>query len=208
MDILTLRKSRLEAVRAVNKWREEYESLRQQALEIRRNVERKDQEITAAMSRLQNLNQKMKQYDDSLEPLKMELRVKTTHLEKQRGQLEAILQRKENVERLLKEHSENISALEAEMSSDFKKALTANEERQLEQLNNTIQDLQKQWNDLSNSRREIRGPEETPGGRFAGKSPSEARYSEQPRHRHTFFWQLWKPQGSAARTQTFPEGCR
>jgi structural maintenance of chromosome 3 (chondroitin sulfate proteoglycan 6) len=151
------RKSRLEAVRAVNKWREEYESLRQQALEIRRNVERKDQEITAAMSGLQKLNQKMNQYDDSLEPLKLELRVKTIHLEKQRGQLEANLQRKENVERLLKEHSENISGLEAEMSSDFKKALTANEERQLEQLNNTIQDYQKQWNDLSNSRRELEG---------------------------------------------------
>jgi structural maintenance of chromosome 3 (chondroitin sulfate proteoglycan 6) len=149
------RKSRLEAVRAVNKWRDEYESLRQQALEIRRNVERKDQEITGAMSVLQKLNQKMNQYDDSLEPLKMELRVKGAHLQKQRDQLEANLQRKENIERLLKEHGENISALQAEMSSDFKKALTANEEHQLEQLNTEIQDLQKQWNDVSNSRREL-----------------------------------------------------
>jgi structural maintenance of chromosome 3 (chondroitin sulfate proteoglycan 6) len=65
------------------------------------------------------------------------------------------LQRKENIERLLKEHGENISALQAEMSSDFKKALTANEEHQLEQLNTEIQDLQKQWNDVSNSRREL-----------------------------------------------------
>jgi structural maintenance of chromosome 3 (chondroitin sulfate proteoglycan 6) len=145
----------LEAVRAVNKWRAEYESLRQQALEIRRNVERKDQEITAAMSEQQKLTQKMNQYDDSLEPLKMELRVKTSHLERQKDQLEANVQRKENVERLLKEHGDNISGLEAEKASDFKKALTANEERQLEQLNASIQDLQKQWNDLSNNRREL-----------------------------------------------------
>jgi structural maintenance of chromosome 3 (chondroitin sulfate proteoglycan 6) len=33
--------------------------------------------------------------------------------------------------------------------------LTANEELQLEQLNTTVQDLQKQWNDLSKSRREL-----------------------------------------------------
>lgn len=151
------RKSRLEAVRTVNKWRNEYESLRQQALEIRRNVERKDQEITAAMGENQKVNQKMNQHDDSLEPLKMELRAKAAHLERQKDQLEASLQRKENVERLLKEHSDNISGLESEKASDFKKALTANEERQLEQLNTTIQDLQKQWNDLSNSRRELEG---------------------------------------------------
>jgi structural maintenance of chromosome 3 (chondroitin sulfate proteoglycan 6) len=151
------RKSRLEAVRAVNKWRDAYENLRQQALEIRRNVERKDQEITAAMSNQQKLNQKLNQFEDSLEPLKMELRVKTAHLEKLRDQLEANSQRKENVEKLLKEHGDNISGLEAEMASDFKKALTANEERQLEQLNNTIQDLQKQWNEMSSSRRELEG---------------------------------------------------
>jgi structural maintenance of chromosome 3 (chondroitin sulfate proteoglycan 6) len=147
----------LEAVRAVNKWRDEYESLRQQALEIRRNVERKDQEITAAMSEQQKLTQRLNQYDDSLEPLKMELRVKTSHLERQKDQLEANLQRKENVEKLLKEHGDNISGLEAEKASDFKKALTANEERQLEQLNTTIQNLMKQWNELSNSRRELEG---------------------------------------------------
>ena len=151
------RKSRLEAVRAVNNWRDKYESLRQQALEIRRNVERKDQEITAEMSQLHKLNQKMNQYDDSLEPLKTELRVKSAQLDKQRDQLEANLQRRENVERLLKEHGDNISGLESEMASDFKKALTANEERQLEQLNTMIQDLQKQWNDMSNSRRELEG---------------------------------------------------
>ncbi|KAG0647721.1 Chromosome segregation sudA [Hyphodiscus hymeniophilus] len=151
------RKSRLEAVRAVNKWREEYESLRQQTLDIRRNVERKDQEITAAMSGLQRLNQKLNQYDDSHESLKAERKAKIAHLERQRDQLEASLQRKENVERLLKEHGENISGLEAEMASDFKKSLTADEERQLEQLNADMQELQKQWNDLSNSRRELEG---------------------------------------------------
>jgi structural maintenance of chromosome 3 (chondroitin sulfate proteoglycan 6) len=149
------RKSRLQAVRAVNKWRDECESLRQQAREIQRSVERKHQEITAVRSELQKLDQNLKRYDDGLEPLKAELRGKASQLEKQKDQLEANLQRKENVERLLKEHGDNISGLEAEMASDFKRALTASEERQLEQLNTTIQDLHKQWNDISNSRREL-----------------------------------------------------
>ena len=151
------RKSRLEAVRTFNKWREEFESLRQQALEIQHNIERKDQETTAAMSELSKLKQKLIQYDDSHGPLSMELKAKNFHLEKQRDQLEANSQRKENVERLLKEYGENISGLEAEISSDFKKMLTADEESQIEQLNNDMQDFQKQWNELSNSRRELEG---------------------------------------------------
>jgi structural maintenance of chromosome 3 (chondroitin sulfate proteoglycan 6) len=87
----------------------------------------------------------------------MELRAKNTHLDKHRDQLESNLKRKENVEKLLQEYSDNISGFEAEMSSEFKKVLTADEERQLEQLNTTIPDLQKQWNELSKSRRELEG---------------------------------------------------
>ena len=151
------RKSRLQAVRVVNRWRDEYESLTERALQIKRNIESKDQEITAAMGEHQKLNQKLNQYDDSREPLQVELRVKNIHLDKQRDQLESNLKRKEEVEKLLKEYSDNISGFEAEMSSEFKKALTADEERQLEQLNTTVQDLQKQWNDLSKSRRELEG---------------------------------------------------
>ena len=149
------RKSRLEAVRTVNKWRDEYESLRDRALEIRKEVELKDQEITAAMSELQKLEQKLRQLDDGFDPLKRELRVKTSHIEKQRGQLEANLRRREAVERLTKDYSDSISGLEAELASDFKKALSANEERQLEQLNNTVQECQRQWNGFTKSRQEL-----------------------------------------------------
>jgi structural maintenance of chromosome 3 (chondroitin sulfate proteoglycan 6) len=149
------RKSRLDAVRTVNKWRDEYESLRDRALEIRKEVERKDQEITAAMSDLQKLEQKLRQLDDGFDPLKRELRAKTSHVEKQREQLDANLRRREAVERLTKDYSDSITNFEAELASDFKKALSSNEERQLEQLNNTVQECQKQWNEFRNSRQEL-----------------------------------------------------
>jgi structural maintenance of chromosome 3 (chondroitin sulfate proteoglycan 6) len=50
---------------------------------------------------------------------------------------------------------EEISAHEAEIGTDFKKNITAAEERELEQLSNLSQQLQRQWNDLSNQRREL-----------------------------------------------------
>jgi len=151
------RRSRLEAVRAVNRWRDEYEELRARTLEIRKESEAKDQEVTAAMGELQKMEQKLKHYDDGFDPLKMDLRVKTSHLDKQKDQLDANLRRKDVVENLLKDYGESISGFEAEIASEFKKALTPNEERQLEQLNTTIQDLQKQWNELSQGRRELEG---------------------------------------------------
>jgi structural maintenance of chromosome 3 (chondroitin sulfate proteoglycan 6) len=149
------RRSRLDAVRAVNKWRDEYESLRERALEIRQEVERKDQEITAAMGELQKLEQKLRQWDDGFDPLKRELRVKSAHLEKQKDQLEANLKRRDVVENLIKDYGDSIAGFEAEISSELKKALTANEEHQLEQLNSIVQESQKQWNELSKSRREL-----------------------------------------------------
>jgi structural maintenance of chromosome 3 (chondroitin sulfate proteoglycan 6) len=151
------RKSRLVAVRAVNKWRDEYESLRDRALEIRRNVERKDQEITGAMSELQKLEQKLRQFDDGLDPLRGELKIKVQQLDRLKDQLDKTIRQREVVENLIKDYGDSISGFEMEMATEFKKALTSNEERQLEQLNASVQDLQKQWNELSKSRRELEG---------------------------------------------------
>ncbi|KAF8855900.1 RecF/RecN/SMC protein [Acephala macrosclerotiorum] len=151
------RKSRLEAVRALNKWRDEYETLRSRSDEIRREGEQKENEILEAHGELHKLEQKLRRLDDSFDPLKNQLRNKSTHLEKQREQLESNSRRRETVEKLMKDLGDTISAFEAELSSDFKKALSANEERQLEQLNTTVQELQQQWNDLSKARRELEG---------------------------------------------------
>lgn len=151
------RRSRLEAVRAVEKWREEYEGHRSRARQIRTEIEAKDQEITAAMGNLQKLEQKLRQLDDSFDPLKGELRSKTTHIERQKDQLETKLRRKDNVESMLKQYDDQIGAFEAELSSEFKQALTANEERQLEEANSTVQGLKAEWNELSKKRRDLEG---------------------------------------------------
>ncbi|CVL10171.1 structural maintenance-chromosome 3 (chondroitin sulfate proteoglycan 6) [Fusarium proliferatum] len=149
------RKSRLHAVQAVNKWRDEYERLLAQSRDIRKQTELKDQEITAAMSDLQKANERLRQAVDGVEPLNHELFNKLKHLNKEQSHLEAAKKRRDAVEKNMNSFLEDLAAHEAELGSDFKKTLTAAEERQLEELGTSTQELQKQWNELSRARRDL-----------------------------------------------------
>ncbi|KAI9166803.1 Chromosome segregation protein sudA [Paramyrothecium foliicola] len=149
------RKSRLEAVQAANKSRNEYEKLIEQSREIRRQIDLKDQEITSAMSEVQKLEQKLRQAEDGFEPLKHELRNKSAHLENERIHLDSAIKRRDTVEKNMNGFMEEIAAHEAEVATDFKKSLTPAEEAQLEGLTGTVQQLQKQWNEVSNTRRDL-----------------------------------------------------
>jgi structural maintenance of chromosome 3 (chondroitin sulfate proteoglycan 6) len=149
------RKSRLDAVKTVSKWRDEYAQKVEESDEIRRQIERKDQEITRSMGDLQKAEQKLRQVDDGFEPLKAELRAKTGHLESERTQLDSAIKRRETIDRHMKAFSESISAHEAELASEFKKALTPAEENQLEELGRRVQEFHKQWIDFSKKRGEL-----------------------------------------------------
>lgn len=149
------RKSRLEAVRAVSKWRDEYDGYKARQREIKSEIERKDQEITAAMGEQRKVERNLRQLDDSFDPLKAELRGKLTHLDRRKDEVDAKSKRRENVDAILKQYAESISANQAELSSEFKKALSREEEQQLDQLNTTVQNLKVQWNELVKSRREL-----------------------------------------------------
>ncbi|KAI9055412.1 hypothetical protein LZ554_000366 [Drepanopeziza brunnea f. sp. 'monogermtubi'] len=149
------RKSRLQAVRAVNKWRDEYEALLARLEELRKESESKDNEINRALGNLHKLQQQLSRMDDSFDPLQKELRTSNLQLDKLRYSLEANIRQKEVVDQMIRDHGDTLSALEADLASPFKKALTSDEERQLESLNTTVQDLQREWNELSKSRREL-----------------------------------------------------
>lgn len=151
------KRSRLEAVRNVNKWRDQYENHVTEAARIQRQIEIKDQEITRAMGELQKLDARVRQVDSGFEPLKAELRSKSNQLERQKEHLTAVLNRLGVAEKNMKDFGDTIAAHEAELSSDFKKALTANEERQLEEFDKQATTLHKQWNEVSAKRRELEG---------------------------------------------------
>ncbi|KAL6832561.1 RecF/RecN/SMC [Trichoderma camerunense] len=147
------RKSRLEAVQAANKWREEYDGLIEQSRNIRRQIELKDQEITGAMSEVQKLEQRLRQAEDGFEPLKHELRNRSSHIENERSRLDGAIRRRDAVEKNMSGFLQEVAAHESELGTDFKKTLTTAEERELEGSSRTVQQLQKQWNEISNNRR-------------------------------------------------------
>jgi structural maintenance of chromosome 3 (chondroitin sulfate proteoglycan 6) len=149
------RKSRLEAVRSVNKWRDEFDGYKERQREIKKEIERKDQQITAAMGEQRKVEQRLRQLDDSFDPLKTELRSKSANLDRKKDDLDAKTKRRDTVDATLKQYDDSISANQAELSSEFKKALSGEEEQQLEQLNTTVQNLKTQWNELVKNRREL-----------------------------------------------------
>lgn len=149
------RRSRLEAVRNANELRDQFDGHMAEAEGIRRSIEVKDQEITRAMGELQKLEQEMRQLENGFEPLKAELRSKTAHLERETDHLGAVMNRLAAVEKNMKEFGDNLVAYEAELATEFKKALSPAEERQLEEFSDQAQQLQKEWNEVCNKRREL-----------------------------------------------------
>lgn len=150
-------KSRLEAVRAVSKLRDEFEELVSQSSDIRSKIEKKDQEITRATGEQKKLALELSKMDSGYTSMLAELNAKNNQIVREQDRLEAAMKRRDAVNRNMKEFGDNLSAHEAELASDFKKALTANEERQLEDLSGIVRDLQKQWNETSSARREMEG---------------------------------------------------
>ncbi|KAJ9645725.1 Structural maintenance of chromosomes protein 3 [Coniosporium tulheliwenetii] len=142
------RQSRIDAIKNVTKWRTEYENQKNRVEEVRRALEQKDQEITRAVGELQKLEQQRQQLENSYGPLRQELRSKSADLQNERDALDAKHRTRENIEAAIRELGEQQSAYEAEMAAPFAKALSREEEQQLETLSTSVQDLRRQYAEL------------------------------------------------------------
>ncbi|KAJ9220026.1 hypothetical protein DTO207G8_5287 [Paecilomyces variotii] len=149
------RSSRLEAMKNLSKWREEYEAKRNRGTEIRRELEKMDQMITRAVGELQKLEQRRQQVHGSSGPLRQELRSKRDLLQNKIDNLDAKRRALRNIESNLAALNDQVNALEAELSSPFSKALTGEEEGRLDTLNSMVQDLRRQYSELSSRRSEL-----------------------------------------------------
>ena len=149
---LDTRHSRLQAVRNVSKWRDEYDTHKGRSMEIKRILERKDQEITQAVGALQKFEQKRQQQANSYGPLRQELRNKALSLDIKKDSLDKKERAKANIEASFKSLNDQQTAHEAEISSPFKKDLTTEEEATLENLNSTVQDLRRKYSECSSTR--------------------------------------------------------
>lgn len=149
------RQSRLEAVKALTKWRDEFETKKTRANEIRRDLEKLDQQVTKAVGELQKLEQRKHQFHGNSGPLRQELRSKRDLLQNKNDNLDAKQRTLRNIENNLTALTTQVDALQAEVSSPFQKALTAEEERELESLGLTAQSLRRQYGELSRQRSEL-----------------------------------------------------
>ena len=147
--------SRLQAVRNVSKWRDECDTLRARFTDIKKSLERKNQEVTQAIGALRKLEQRSQAKESSYGPLRQELRSKTSALENKQDSLDKKRRAKISIESSFKSLTDQQNALEAEIASAFKKDLTTEEETLLEELSSTVQDLRRQFSDISAGRSEL-----------------------------------------------------
>lgn len=152
---IDLRHSRLQAVRNVAKWRDENDTQRARSTEIKRKLERMDQQITKAVGDLQTVEQKRSQLENSYGPLRHEIRSKSAFLENKKDTMDAKRRAKVNIEANMKSLLDQQNALEAEIATEFHKALTRAEETQLENLGSTVQDMRRQYSEVSAKRSEL-----------------------------------------------------
>lgn len=149
------RSSRLDAVKLLTKWRDEYESKKNRGTEIRRELEKLDQIVTRAVGELQKLEQQRQQVQNSSGPLRLELRSKRDLLQKQQDNLDAKRRAFRNIEANLASLTDQVDALQAELKSPFQKALSSEEEERLDTLSSTAQELRQQYQEFSGSRSEL-----------------------------------------------------
>ncbi|KAL9025122.1 MAG: hypothetical protein Q9196_006004 [Gyalolechia fulgens] len=147
--------SRLEAVRSVSRWRDECDAHKARSVEIKRTLEKKDQEITRAVGNLQKLEQKRVQQEHSYGPLLQELRSKGNDLQNKKDTLDSKHRASTKIEANMKALTDQQNAHEAEIASEFKKALSHDEETQLENLSSTVQDLRQQYANLASTRSDL-----------------------------------------------------
>jgi structural maintenance of chromosome 3 (chondroitin sulfate proteoglycan 6) len=149
------RQSRLDGVKNLTKWRDEYETKKNRGSEIRKELEKLDQLITRSVGELQKLEQQRHQVQNSSGPLRQELRSKRDLLQKQNDNLEAKRRALRNIEGNLAALKDQVDAFEAELASPFQKALSDEEESRLEVLNTTVQEQRRQYQELSSERSEL-----------------------------------------------------
>lgn len=150
-----IKHSRLQAMRNVSKWTDECNTHKARSVEIKRTLERKDQETTLAVGALQKIEQKGVQQENSYGPLRQELRSKAASIDNKKDSLDKKQRAKANIEANFKSLTDQQTAQEAEIASAFKKDLTGEEETQLENLSSTVQDIRRQYSELSSSRSEL-----------------------------------------------------
>jgi structural maintenance of chromosome 3 (chondroitin sulfate proteoglycan 6) len=142
-------KSRIHAIRKETKSREELAIQHQKLQEVRTELSKLEQQVTKAVGEVQKIDSRRMQLDNSYGPLRAEIRNRGVELQRKREELESKKIYKEKVDAAQRDSNQELLAYQTELSSDFKQSLSGQEQAQLEKLGPTIQQLQRQLQDLS-----------------------------------------------------------
>lgn len=138
------RKSRIDGLTRFVEARDEMEKVEGRKHEIAQELQSIDQKVTKATSQLQKIGQKREQLEGGYGPLIEERRRKEHELNSRRDDAEKKQRQREQTESLLKDLGTQLSGYESELQTDFKKALSNQEERELDNANSQLPDLKQQ----------------------------------------------------------------
>jgi structural maintenance of chromosome 3 (chondroitin sulfate proteoglycan 6) len=137
-------KSKLAAYRKLVECRTLVEELQRRREDIEKEAQQKRQQITAAQSEVLRREHARKQGEDSFEPMREELRVKNNALKETRNDLARKQKTATDLQSAINQLGAQQEDWEKEIKSDFKKALSQDEEQMLLTLTKTVQDLRRQ----------------------------------------------------------------
>lgn len=149
------RTSRIDAVQSYTAARKVYQDQKTRDMEIKRSIDRMNQQVTQVNGQMQQVNARQEAFRSELEPLRAELRSLTAQIQKIADDLEAKSSSRAQIEMEHRRLTEQLNAYEIELKSDFKKALSTQEEQQLESLGATIRQLRPALAGQSSSRSEL-----------------------------------------------------
>lgn len=148
-------KSKLTAQHNVTKLREEVDELRNRRTEITRDLQQLGQKITAATSELRKIDHQKGQVENSYGPMRQELRAKQADAQHKKDTVEQKQRTATLIDSAINDIGNRQSDLEAELGSEFKKALSRDEEQMLVTLAATVQDLRRQLTKLTAERSDL-----------------------------------------------------
>lgn len=156
-----VRNSRTDGMKRAVKARREFEQHAARKKEIQHDLEAINQQITKAMSELMKIEQRRMQLEGGYGPLRDELRRREKELNHKRDELEQKQRSRDNIESLVQDLGAQLNGYEAELASDFKKALSNEEEHQLDNASAQLPDLRMQYAQVSSERSELEATKST-----------------------------------------------
>ncbi|KAF2822936.1 RecF/RecN/SMC protein [Ophiobolus disseminans] len=137
-------KSKINAYQKLTESRTRVEELQQRKHEISAEVDEKRQQLTTAQSEVRRREHERNKGENSYGPMREELRIKQKALQDTRDDLARKQRTSSDLQSAINQLGAQQSDWEAEIASDFKKALSRDEEQMLGTLTSTVQDLRRQ----------------------------------------------------------------